>query len=84
MTTRANHPASFSLRVASGDQLDVRQFTTREQLSTLFSVSVTVVADNADIDFEALIGQPAQFTALGGVATEQSRVWTGICKEHAG
>ena len=81
MSTRANHPASFSLRVASGDQLDVRQFTTREQLSTLFSVSVTVVADNADIDFEALIGQPAQFTALGGVATEQSRVWTGICKE---
>jgi type VI secretion system secreted protein VgrG len=81
MTTRANHPATFSLRVASGDQLDVRQFTTREQLSTLFSVSVTVVADNADIDFEALIGQPAQFEALGGVATEQSRVWTGICKE---
>jgi type VI secretion system secreted protein VgrG len=81
MTTRAHRPASFSLRVASGDQLDVRQFTTREQLSTLFSVSVTVVADNADIDFEALIGQPAEFTALGGVATEQSRLWTGICKE---
>ena len=72
MTTRANHPASFSVRVASGDQLDVRRFTTREQLSALFSVSVTVVADNADIDFEALIGQPAQFEALGATRVDIS------------
>ena len=81
MTTRENHPASFSLTVASGDKLDVRHFAIHEHLSTLFSVAVTVVADNADIDFEGLIGQPARFEAQGGVANERSRVWTGICKE---
>jgi len=81
MSARASHPASFTLSVASGDALDVRHFTVKEQLSTLFSVSVNVVTDNADIDFEALIGQPAGFEVSGGVAAERKRAWWGICKE---
>ena len=81
MITRANQPASFLLNVASGDKLEVRQFAIREQMSSLFSVAVTVVAENPDIDFEALIGQPARFEVQGGIATEWSRTWTGICKE---
>ncbi|MFT3764207.1 MAG: type VI secretion system tip protein TssI/VgrG [Minicystis sp.] len=70
--------ANLSVTVASGDALDVRQFEVREALSSLFSVVLTVVSDNPEIDFDAVIGQDASFTAelrgrkrtLHGIANE--------------
>ncbi|AUX39727.1 hypothetical protein SOCE26_011220 [Sorangium cellulosum] len=74
--------ASFSVSIASGDLLDVREFTIDERISSLFSVVITAVVENPDIDFEAVVGQPASFRVqsnLGGA--ERSRAWTGICKD---
>jgi type VI secretion system secreted protein VgrG len=71
--------AGFKVSVASGDALDARDFTVHERMSALFSISVTVVAHDADLDFEAIVGKPASFEVHAG--PERRRTWTGICKE---
>jgi len=70
------------VNVSSGDILDVRHFEVSERISTLFSVSLRVVSDNPDIDFEAVVGQPARFVIHRGIAgLPQTRVFTGICNQ---
>jgi type VI secretion system secreted protein VgrG len=82
MSTAALRQASFSLSVASGDALDVREFTVEERMSSLFSVSVTAVTDTTDLDFEAIIGRPASFEVQSGLAgAVRPRTWSGVCKE---
>ncbi|MGK3968087.1 type VI secretion system Vgr family protein [Sorangium sp. So ce118] len=65
--------------VASGDRLDVRHFHVAERMSALFELSLVVVSDNADIDFEAVAGQPMAFTLRQGTDERAVRTWTGIC-----
>ncbi len=69
----------LSVNVASGDVLDVRQFTVHERLSSLFRVTLVVVSDNPNVDFEAAVGRPARFSIAGTMATP--RFWSGICAE---
>ncbi|KYF55386.1 hypothetical protein BE04_51175 [Sorangium cellulosum] len=65
--------------VASGDRLDVRQFHISERMSALFELSFIVVCENADIDFDAVVGQPMTFTLRQGTHERAVRTWTGIC-----
>ena len=68
--------------IASGDTLDVRQFSVVERMSSLFEITLLVVAENPDIDFEHVIGQAASFTMGGGFEdAPSSRTWTGLCSE---
>jgi len=69
------------LRIATGDALDVREFSVEQTMSTLFSVTVTAVSDNPDIDFEAAIGREATFTLHGRSITGQPRSWRGVLSE---
>ena len=73
--------ANVTVTVASGDELDVRDFNVVEKLSDLFSIQITAMSDNPDIDFEAVAGQKASFSlywrGLGG----KPRTWTGIVSE---
>jgi type VI secretion system secreted protein VgrG len=62
--------------VASGDALDVRQFAVQQRMSSLFEVTLVALSDNANIDFDAVVGQPASFQISNGVLAQ----WTGICK----
>ena len=79
MTARStSEEAAFTLSVASGDALDVREVTAHERISALFSIKVTAVAHEADIDFEAIVGKPAGFEVK---TRGQRRAWTGVCKE---
>ena len=62
--------------------LDAREIAVHERLSGLFSIRLTVVSENPDIDFEAVIGRPASFEVLSGASGgERLRSWTGICRE---
>jgi type VI secretion system secreted protein VgrG len=73
---------NLSASVASGDVLDVRDFHVYASLSSLFDVTLTVLSDNHDIDFEAVIGQAASFTLHGRVAGgTQARTWSGLAVE---
>ena len=63
------------ISIRSGDALDVREFSVSESISTLFSVSVTVVSRNHDIDFEAVIGQDATFALRGRGLLTTPRTW---------
>ncbi|WP_437572976.1 type VI secretion system Vgr family protein [Sorangium sp. So ce887] len=72
---RARGEARAEVHVASGDMLDVRQFTVSDRMSALFEVRVVAVSDNPDIDFEAVIGRPMRFAAH----SDQIRAWSGIC-----
>jgi type VI secretion system secreted protein VgrG len=67
--------------IASGDALDVREFSITESMSTLFSVTVTAVSKNADIDFEAAIGMEATFTLRGRSLMNLPRTWRGVLSE---
>ncbi len=66
------------VRVATGDELDVRSFSVTEGMSQLFRVELRVHARNHDVDFDAVIGEEASFT-LGTTLT--TRLWTGVCIE---
>ncbi|MFO0756618.1 MAG: type VI secretion system tip protein TssI/VgrG [Byssovorax sp.] len=78
--TISKHP-NLTAHIASGDAVDVREFSVHERMNSLFEINLTVVADTANIDFEAAVGQKASFTMGGGVAGTSGRTWTGLCSE---
>ena len=68
----------LSVKVASGDSLDVRRFHVTEQMSALFNVSLVAMSPNESIDFDSVVGQTASFTVRDG---QTERTWTGIVSE---
>ncbi len=74
------HP-NLHVHVASGDALDVREFSVTERMSSLFEITLVVVCPNPDIDFEAVVGQSASFTLDEGLSGAAPRTWTGLCNE---
>jgi type VI secretion system secreted protein VgrG len=73
--------ANMEVTVASKDDLDVRAFSVHQAMSSLFTVTVTAVSRNPDIDFEAVIGKEASFTLRGHTSDGTPRTWSGICSE---
>ena len=65
-----------AVSVASGDALDVRQFTVHERISSLFTVTLVALSSNPSIEFEAVLGRPARFSLRSG---QHERSWTGLC-----
>ncbi|EYF08688.1 type VI secretion system Vgr family protein [Chondromyces apiculatus] len=68
--------ANLAVSVASSDAFSVRQFTVQEALSSPFLVSLVVVSENAGVDFDAVVGQPARFSIQG---ERHARSWSGLC-----
>ena len=69
-------PRNLAAHVASGDALDVRQFRVQERMSSLFEITLVVLSENPNIDFDAVVGNAASFRLDSGTVT----TWTGICK----
>jgi type VI secretion system secreted protein VgrG len=69
------------ITIASKDALDVREYTVEQAMGTLFTVMVTAVSSNPDIDFEEVIGHEASFTLVGKSLVNLPRTWTGILNE---
>ncbi len=73
-----SQPNRVEVRVASGDDLDVRSFAVRQRLSELFRVEVRVVSSNPSVALEEVVGKEASFS----LATQwSSRTLTGVCIE---
>jgi type VI secretion system secreted protein VgrG len=72
---------SQEVSIASGDALDVREFSIAESMSSLFSVTLTAVSRNQDIDFEAAIGLEASFVLRGRSLGDLPRTWRGVLSE---
>jgi type VI secretion system secreted protein VgrG len=68
----------LEVKVASGDHLDVRHFHVADRMSSLFEISLVVVSENDDVDFESVVGQPASFHLRAGLLPSQERSWTGL------
>src|SRR5512140_3122811 len=72
---------NLEVHIGSGDALDVRRFTVREGISSLFEITILAVSENANIDFDAVAGLPASFRMHGGAAARaEGRAWTGLCQ----
>jgi type VI secretion system secreted protein VgrG len=74
----------LELSFASGDSsLSVRRFTVHESISGLFTVSIVARSPNDDIDLASIVGHPAMFRVVSGVAWVHvdTRLWTGVCSE---
>lgn len=67
---------NFAVKIASGDKLDVRQFSIHERLSSLFQVNLVAVSDNPSIEFDDVVGQPAKFSMSAGM---HDKFWSGVC-----
>jgi type VI secretion system secreted protein VgrG len=67
---------NIEAKIASGDPIDVRQFSVQERLSSLFQVNLEVVSDNSSIDFDDVVGQPAKLSIAAGM---HDRSWSGVC-----
>jgi type VI secretion system secreted protein VgrG len=68
---------NLSVTVASGDALDVRRFSVREAMSSLFEVDLVVHTTNHEIDFDQVLGRPARFD----INSRRERFWAGICNQ---
>ncbi len=73
--------ANLKVTVASGDLFDVREFNVHQAISSLFTVTLTALSPNADVDFEAVIGKDASFSLHGPGLDGAPRTWSGICNE---
>lgn len=73
--------SNLSVELASGDSFDVREFTVHERMSQLFEVRLVALTDNANVDFESIVGQKAKFVMHHGQGLGAQRIWTGICNE---
>ncbi|AUX26033.1 hypothetical protein SOCEGT47_065860 [Sorangium cellulosum] len=69
----------LKVTVASGDALDVRHFRVAERMSSLFEITLVVVSDDPDVDFETVAGQPMSFSMRKGLGPLDHRAWTGVC-----
>jgi type VI secretion system secreted protein VgrG len=65
---------------ALGNPFDIRRFTVRESVHKLFSIELLVVSEDANIDFSAIVGQPASFRVDSGFVRVGGtrRGWSGI------
>jgi type VI secretion system secreted protein VgrG len=74
---------NLEVQVAGGESLDVRAFSVDEHMNASFSCSLLVHTKNADVDFDAMLGQDASFTMRGSLP----RTWHGLVshveQEHA-
>src|SRR5690242_20140569 len=71
---------TLAVSVASHDALDVRRFHVAQQISSLFEISIIAVSPNANLDFDAIVGQPATFEIDSGAPSpSRLRSWAGIC-----
>ena len=73
----------LDLRVASGDALDVREFRVEERMNDLFEITLVAMSESADLDFEAIAGQPMTFTVRRDTGEQDARSWTGLCRHVA-
>jgi type VI secretion system secreted protein VgrG len=70
----------LSVELASGESLDVRDFSVDESMSRLFEVHLVAHASSPDVDFEAAIGKEARFEIKRTSAIDgDTRYWGGIC-----
>lgn len=67
---------NLEVEIASGDTLDVRNFSVHERISSLFQIHLIAISDNPSIDFDAVAGKPARFVVHAGAA---DRSWAGLC-----
>src|SRR5688572_8038569 len=72
----------LSLSFASKEEsLSVRRFAVREQMSSLFEVSILAVSELEDLDLDSIVGKAAAFKVESAVlqSVVPSRVWAGLC-----
>ena len=72
---------NMEVKIASGDELDVREFSVHQSMSSLFTVTITALSKNPDIDFEAAVGQEASFALHGTGADGKPKTWQGVVSE---
>jgi type VI secretion system secreted protein VgrG len=73
--------SNLEVTTASKDRLDIREYNVEEGMNTLFSVTLTAMSKNPDIDFEEVIGKDATFTLHGRGVDSSGRTWRGILTE---
>jgi type VI secretion system secreted protein VgrG len=66
----------LSVYVASSEALSVRQCTVHERMSSLFVVSLVVMSENPNVDFDGTVGEAARFAIRTG---PWERAWSGVC-----
>jgi type VI secretion system secreted protein VgrG len=71
----------ITLRLAGDDapELDVRRFSVREQLSTLWSIEAVVTAGDDRFTFDKFIDRGAAFSLSRPSGETPLRLWTGVC-----
>ena len=72
---------NMSVKIASNDDLDVREFSVEQSMSSLFAVTITALCKNADVDFESVVGQEASFSLHGTGTDGKAKTWQGVCSE---
>jgi uncharacterized protein involved in type VI secretion and phage assembly len=63
------------------ERSSIRRFAVEQRISAFFEITLVALSDNADIDFDAVVGRPASFYLHGGAQNiAPTRSWAGLCK----
>ncbi|NUO53062.1 MAG: type VI secretion system tip protein VgrG [Polyangiaceae bacterium] len=68
----------LSLKLSTDADIDVRHFSVREAVSSLFSIHLQFVSSRTDIDFDGVIGREASFKVNRGGTFTEPRMWSGV------
>ncbi|MGK4009240.1 type VI secretion system tip protein TssI/VgrG [Sorangium sp. So ce1036] len=74
----------LSLWFASREEsLSVRRFAVREQMSSLFEVTILAVSEVEDLNLDGIVGKAAAFKVESNVlhSLVPARVWAGLCAQ---
>ena len=68
---------NLEVTVATNEALDVRRFSRPGGMSQeFFTVALTALSRNPNIDFDAVVGKEASFTLQ---SSNGARTWHGLC-----
>jgi len=71
-------PKRAYVQVASGDDLDIRSFAVKQQMSELFRIELRVSSNNLSVALDDVIGKDASLTVTSNRA---NLVYAGVCIE---
>lgn len=60
---------------------DVRSFSAEDAMSTIFRVQIVAMHSLPSLDFDSIVGKPADFTATVPSEASPSRLWSGVVSE---
>ncbi|MEM1032620.1 MAG: type VI secretion system tip protein TssI/VgrG [Myxococcota bacterium] len=81
--TKNDMRQNAELLVAERVGLEVRTFRVEQRMSDIFSIHLSLLAEDGDIDLESIVGKTATLSISGHFVESEPRRWSGVLRSIA-